>query len=120
MPNNVQRQARSVIRAPSGIPIVDVGGVGRLGAKADPMKALGAELIVEGIMSKFMVASQAVFSGLERGTDYLLQLAHRESGPPLGLAESMMATGVRISFGRQFETRIVFDAGVRLREGFDR
>jgi hypothetical protein len=39
---------------------VTAGAMGRLGAKADSMKALGAELIVEGIMSKFMVAGQAV------------------------------------------------------------
>ena len=42
---------------------VTAGAMGRLGAKADPMKALGAELIVEAIMSKFMVAGQAVFCG---------------------------------------------------------
>jgi hypothetical protein len=42
---------------------VTAGAMGRLSAKADPMKALGAELVVEGIMSKFMVAGQAVFCG---------------------------------------------------------
>ncbi|HMJ27301.1 MAG TPA: hypothetical protein VK512_01125 [Xanthobacteraceae bacterium] len=42
---------------------VSAGAMGRLGAKAGPMQALGAELIVEGIMSKFMVAGKAVFCG---------------------------------------------------------
>jgi hypothetical protein len=41
---------------------VSAGAMGRLGAKAGPMQALGAELIVEGIMSKFMVSGNAVLA----------------------------------------------------------
>jgi hypothetical protein len=42
---------------------VSSGALGRLGAKANPMKELGAELVVEGIMAKFAATGTAVFCG---------------------------------------------------------
>jgi len=42
---------------------VSSGALGRLGAKANPLKELGAELVVEGIMTKFAATGTAVFCG---------------------------------------------------------
>ncbi|MDE5446632.1 hypothetical protein GWG65_35795 [Bradyrhizobium sp. CSA207] len=42
---------------------VSSGALGRLGAKANPMKELSSELVVEGITTKFFATGQAAFCG---------------------------------------------------------